>query len=111
MHPFTAMTISPDNENEKVCGTKVRADALVISDVTKDRDDDHNWNSAETQTTTGYDYRSQTRGRHTLRFGHLIPGAEGTTEGKAVLAMMHELGHAMGLVGALSFLVSVTQAR
>ena len=53
---------------------RVSNDALVISDETHDNDDDYNWNMCSTQSTTGYDYESDLKGRHTLEFCHLIPG-------------------------------------
>lgn len=75
----------------------MRPDALSIEDTTIDGDDDWNWAECETKTTTGYNYGSTDAGRHHMVFCHLVPGAEGATEAKAVQAMMHELGHAIGL--------------
>ncbi|KAI7354032.1 hypothetical protein KC354_g11271 [Hortaea werneckii] len=70
LHPFTTLTISLDNRDEKVCNDRVRKDALVVTDTTRDGDEAFNWEKADTLTTTGE---------------------------TAVVNMMHELGHAMGL--------------
>ncbi|KAI7657137.1 hypothetical protein KC319_g9580, partial [Hortaea werneckii] len=97
LHPSTALTISLDNRDEKVCNDHVRKDALVITDTTRDGDEAFNWERADTLTTTGYDYRSKDPWRHSLKFGHLVPGAGERNRETAVVNMMHELGHAMGL--------------
>ena len=86
-----------DNEASAVCSddeSVVRGDALIVSDETKDgeENDDFNWDECDTQATTGYDYRSEESGRHTLEFCHLKPGYEGKTREASVRAMMHELG-------------------
>ena len=67
-------------------------DALVISDETKDDDDEWNWEQCDTQSTTGYDYESTDRGRHTLETCHLKPDAVDKTTPYAIRAMTHELG-------------------
>ncbi|KAI6898042.1 hypothetical protein KC318_g3924 [Hortaea werneckii] len=97
LHPFTTLTISLDNRDEKVCNDHVRKDALVVTDTTRDGDEAFNWEKADTLTTTGYDYRSKDPWRHSLKFGHLVPGAEEQNRETAVVNMMYELGHAMGL--------------
>ncbi|KAI7313889.1 hypothetical protein KC315_g11530 [Hortaea werneckii] len=97
LHPSTALTISLDNHDEKVCNDHVRKDALVVTDTTRDGDEAFNWERADTLTTTGYDYRSKDPWRHSLKFGHLVPGAGEKNRETAVVNMMHELGHAMGL--------------
>ena len=76
----------------------MRKDALVVTDTTRDGDETFNWERADTLTTTGYDYRSKDPWRHSLKFGHLVPGAGEKNRETAVVNMMHELGHAMGLV-------------
>ncbi|KAK6433743.1 hypothetical protein LTR95_010073 [Oleoguttula sp. CCFEE 5521] len=99
-HAMTVSTMSivPDNGETLSCSDpKVRDDALVIIDGTKDGNDEYNWNECSTESaTTGYDYVGKQRGRHVLTFCHLIPG-EDSTHDKAVKAMTHELGHVMGL--------------
>ncbi|RMY24308.1 hypothetical protein D0867_01469 [Hortaea werneckii] len=97
LHPFTTLTISLDNRDEKVCNDQVRKDALVVTDTTRDGDEAFNWEKADTLTTTGYDYRSKDPWRHSLKFGHLVPGAGERNRETAIVNMMHELGHAMGL--------------
>ncbi|KAI7163914.1 hypothetical protein KC349_g1077 [Hortaea werneckii] len=97
LHPFTTLTISLDNRDEKVCNDHVRKDALVVTDTTRDGDEAFNWEKADTLTTTGYDYRNKDPWRHSLKFGHLVPGAGERNRDTAVMNMMHELGHAMGL--------------
>lgn len=54
---------------------RVSDDALVISDESKEgaENEDWNWDECSTQSTTGYDYNSDARGRHTLEFCHLKP--------------------------------------
>jgi hypothetical protein len=101
-HAFlnSALQIIPDNEEALLCtDPSVRADALVISDAT--RDNDKEWNSGPEcptdSATTGYDYDSDDRGRHRLDFCHYDPDDRKGTEAPAVQAMMHELGHAIGL--------------
>lgn len=71
---------------------RVKDDALVIWDESKDGDDEFNWEQCDTKATTGYEYGSQVRGRHTLQFCDLVPGYEVQTKDKAIRAMMHELG-------------------
>lgn len=101
-HAFlnSQLEIVPDNEQSLICGNQeVRADALVIFDATKDND--KAWNNGPDcptdSATTGYDYSSQKRGRHRLEFCHLDPHDNRGTEALAIQAMMHELGHAIGL--------------
>lgn len=94
------LEIIPDNEEALLCtDPSVRPDALVITDKTKDND--QAWNhSPECPTdsaSTGYNYRSKDRGRHRLDFCHLDPQDVKGTQAPAVVAMMHELGHAIGL--------------
>lgn len=71
---------------------RVKDDALVIWDESKDGNEEFNWEQCDTKATTGYDYGSQVRGRHTLQFCDLVPGYEDRTKDKAIRAMMHELG-------------------
>ncbi|OQO04361.1 hypothetical protein B0A48_10972 [Cryoendolithus antarcticus] len=94
----STVTIVPDNAETLSCSDpKIRDDALVIVDGTKDGNDEYNWNECSTESaTTGYDYAGKQRGRHLLTFCHLIPGDDATHD-KAVKAMTHELGHVMGL--------------
>lgn len=68
--------------------SRVSGDALVISDETKDDNEQWNWEECDTQTTTGYDYSSNTRGRHTLEFCHLLPNQKEKTTPYAIRAMM-----------------------
>jgi hypothetical protein len=94
------LQIIPDNEEALLCSDLgVRPDALVITDMTKDND--QAWNDGPDcptdSDTTGYDYSSTKRGRHRLDFCHLHPQDIKGTEARAVQAMMHELGHAIGL--------------
>ena len=94
------LMIIPDNEAALLCSDKdVRPDALVIFDATKDNDQAWNYgpDCPTDSATTGYDYRSQDRGRHRLEFCHLDPQDVKGTAALAVQAMMHELGHAIGL--------------
>jgi hypothetical protein len=94
------LLIIPDNEEALLCSSPdVRPDALVITDMTKDNDPA--WNNGfdcpTDSKTTGYDYSSKEARRHRLDFCHLLPGDVQGTEAHAVQAMMHELGHAIGL--------------
>jgi hypothetical protein len=96
----TSMQIIPDNEDSLLCsGPDIRSDALVISDLTKDNDKAWNYgpDCPTDSASTGYDYGSQERGRHRLDFCHLDPQDIKGTSAKAVVSMMHELGHAIGL--------------
>lgn len=101
-HAFlnSALEIVPDNQKALLCtDPAVRADALVISDATKDNDKRWNYGSdcPTDSASTGYDYDSDDRGRHRLDFCHLDPDDKKETEALAVQAMMHERGHAIGL--------------
>lgn len=94
------LMIIPDNEEAMLCSDKnVRPDALVIFDATKDNDQAWNYgpDCPTDSATTGYNYKLQDRGRHRLEFCHLDPQDVKGTEAFAVQAMMHELGHAIGL--------------
>jgi hypothetical protein len=96
----TSMQIIPDNEDSLLCsGPDIRPDALVISDLTKDNDKAWNYgpDCPTDSASTGYDYGSQKRGRHRLDFCHLDPQDIKGTSAQAVVSMMHELGHAIGL--------------
>ena len=76
---ISALSIDLDfgNDPKVLCrDPRVSDDAVVISDATKDGDDDWNWYHCATESTTGYNYESDERGRHTLDFCHLIPGDE-----------------------------------
>ena len=94
-----------DDKDIPLCSGKgVKPDALLISDDTLDDNDWHNENACETQATTGYYYPAEVdedklgeHRRHTLKFCHLAPGKEKEETPMAVVAMMHELGHAVGL--------------
>ena len=82
-----------DNDPHVYCSDdRVSGDALVISDETKDDDAEFNWEECDTQSTLGYDYDSNERGRHTMEFCHLKPDSPDGTHHWAVRAMMHELG-------------------
>lgn len=94
------LRIVPDTEQASLCDApQVRSDALVIHDAT--RDGNTAWNHGPECPTdsasTGYNYASNERGRHRLDFCHLDPQDRRGTEPLAVQAMMHELGHAIGL--------------
>ena len=94
------MKIIPDNEGALLCSDPdVRPDALVIFDATKDNDQawNHGPDCPTDSASTGYNYNSQVRGRHRLDFCHLDPQDIKGTQPYAVQAMMHELGHAIGL--------------
>ena len=94
------LQIIPDNEEALLCGSpEVRPDALVITDMTKDNNQawNHGPECPTDSASTGYDYSSKTSGRHRLDFCHLDPQDITGTEARAVQAMMHELGHAIGL--------------
>lgn len=94
------LQIIPDNEQAPLCSSKdVRPDALVITDMTKDNDKawNHGPNCPTDSASTGYDYSSNKPGRHRLDFCHLDPQDAKGTSAHAVQAMMHELGHAIGL--------------
>ena len=98
LHPASSLQIGLDDETAKVCSDpKVRPDALVISDESRPDDPKWDWDSCHSQSTVGYNYGSDAKGRHTLEFCHLKPGDEVETGPTAVQAMMHELGHVMGL--------------
>ena len=71
---------------------KISGDALVISNQTKDGDDEWDWDKCDTQSTTGYIYESDERSRHTLDFCHLKTDAVEKMKPWAIRAMMHELG-------------------
>lgn len=91
------LQIIPDNEDALLCtDAGVHPDALVISDATKDNDEawNHGPDCPTDSSSTGYDYRSK---KHRLDFCHLDPQDVKGTETRAVQAMMHELGHAIGL--------------
>lgn len=118
---------------------RISDDALVISDETIEDNPAWNWEQCDTHSSTGYDYTSSVRGRHTLEFCHLKPDAkegsrpfairkltsngsklprgfqsiERSREAKCLRrlltlrnlnegAMMHELGHVMGLAHEVS---------
>lgn len=98
----SALVIIPDNKQALVCeDRKTNVDSLIIRDASKDNDPD--WNNGpdcETDSaTTGYDYSPDKENpkRHRLDFCHLDPDDVKRTEASAVRAMMHELGHAIGL--------------
>ncbi|KAK4548754.1 hypothetical protein LTR36_008527 [Oleoguttula mirabilis] len=95
--PASNLEIGYDHDDTYLCNdAKIRPDALVISDESTDGNE--NWDDCDTKSTTGYKYTTDNaRGRHTLEFCHLKPGDEAATEPGAVRAMMHELGHVMGL--------------
>ncbi|KAK5119449.1 hypothetical protein LTR85_007549 [Meristemomyces frigidus] len=97
LSPASNLEIGFDHDDTPLCtDPRIRPDALVISD--ESTDDNANWFDCDTKSTTGYLYgSSDTRGRHTLEFCHLKPGDEDATGAVAVQAMMHELGHVMGL--------------
>lgn len=94
------LQILPDNDRSLLCtDPNTRPDALVITDKTKAND--KTWNQGPDcptdSATTGYDYSSNKPGRHRLDFCHLDPDDPKGTSALAVQAMMHELGHAIGL--------------
>jgi hypothetical protein len=96
----SSLQIIPDNEESLLCsGPDIRPDALVIFDATKDND--KAWSRGPDcptdSATTGYKYGTDERGRHRLDFCHLDPQDVKGTSAKAVVGMMHELGHAIGL--------------
>ncbi|KAM3422858.1 hypothetical protein BST61_g340 [Cercospora zeina] len=94
----------PGCGSEKYClcsNPNVARDALVISDET--RDNDHKWNDGpecQTISTTGYSYISASTSapfRHYLKFCSYDPTDKNRVEAKAIVYMMHELGHIIGL--------------
>jgi hypothetical protein len=94
------LQIIPDNDQSLLCTSPaVRLDALVITDRTKDNDKtwNHGPDCPTDSATTGYDYTSNKPARHRLDFCHLDPEDPRGTSALAVQAMMHELGHAIGL--------------
>ncbi|KXT13911.1 hypothetical protein AC579_2375 [Pseudocercospora musae] len=109
----SSMTIEPDSgcprdENGQLqpdclCASPgVSRDALIISDETKDGD--NAWNDGpdcQTSTTTGYSYigggEPSVAWRHRLRFCAYEPSDNNRSILRAIRAMTHELGHAMGL--------------
>jgi len=94
------LQILPDNDQSLLCTSKnIRPDALVITDMTKDNDKtwNHGPDCPTDSASTGYDYSSNKPGRHRLDFCHLDPQDVKGTSARAVQAMMHELGHAIGL--------------
>lgn len=94
------LQIIPDNEEALLCSSRdVRSDALVITDMTKDNDKtwNHGPDCPTDSASTGYDYASNKPARHKLDFCHLDPHDIKGTSARAVQAMMHELGHAIGL--------------
>jgi hypothetical protein len=96
----SALQILPDNSQSILCTSKnIRPDALIITDMTKDNDKtwNHGPDCPTDSTSTGYDYTSNKPGRHRLDFCHLDPQDVERTSARAVQAMMHELGHAIGL--------------
>ncbi|KAK3686548.1 hypothetical protein LTR37_019718 [Vermiconidia calcicola] len=97
----SALSIDLDAHDPEIyCDNdRVSDDALVISDETKEgaENDDWNWYECNTQSTTGYDYSSDARGRHTLEFCHFKPDDREGTRKWAIRGMMHELGHVIGL--------------
>lgn len=100
LQPHSALGFDFEHHNAHLCSDRgVQADTLIISDET--RDGDCKWNDSpqcRTQTkSTGYDYRTDIPGRHTLMFCHLMPDDKGRSKDKAILSMAHELGHALGL--------------
>lgn len=101
-HAFlnSALKIIPDNEETLLCtDPAIRADALVISDVTKDNDKkwNHGPDCPTDSVSVGYDYDSDDRGRHRLDFCHYDSDDRKGTEQPTVQAMMHGLGHAIDL--------------
>ncbi|GIZ46521.1 hypothetical protein CKM354_000964700 [Cercospora kikuchii] len=104
---LSALRIIPDpgcgDEKYCLCGNpNVARDALAISDET--RDNDHKWNDGsgcQTLSTTGYLYISpgepSAPSRHYLKFCSYEPTDRNRQEAKAVVYMMHELGHVIGL--------------
>ncbi|KAM3422859.1 hypothetical protein BST61_g341 [Cercospora zeina] len=104
----TAMSIVPDpqckNPAQCICDNAwAKTDSLVISDVTKDGDDE--WNNGphcHTETSVGYQCIapgvSVKPWRHYLHFAELKDKQAEDAMVFAVRAMAHELGHALGLL-------------
>ncbi|KAF2216353.1 hypothetical protein CERZMDRAFT_116394 [Cercospora zeae-maydis SCOH1-5] len=107
----TSMSIAPDpqckNSAECICDDSwAKTDSLLISDSTKDGDDE--WNNSEecqTETTAGYKYLAPDAAaepwRHTLDFSKWTEKHREHKEETwpfAVRSMAHELGHALGLL-------------
>ncbi|KAK4505332.1 hypothetical protein PRZ48_003295 [Zasmidium cellare] len=81
---------------------RVAKDALVISDETRDGDEDYNLGpDCPTAATLGYQFIPEGRPtlpfRHRLRFCGYLADNEHRTKESAVRQMMHELGHVIGL--------------
>lgn len=94
------LQIIPDNDQSPLCtDPNTRPDALVITDKTKPNDKTFNQgpDCPTDSASTGYDYSSSKPARHRLDFCHLDPQDVKGTSALAVQAMMHELGHAIGL--------------
>ncbi|KAI7246245.1 hypothetical protein KC343_g5681 [Hortaea werneckii] len=104
---YTDMVIQPDyacnGDYRCVCGTQPNGqstanDALVISDGRPDPDDEGTWLDG-TETTSGYNYGSDTPGRHSMQFSNMNKLQQPLSEAdryKVISTMAHELGHAMG---------------
>ncbi|KAI7514384.1 hypothetical protein KC347_g657 [Hortaea werneckii] len=105
---YTDMVVQPDyacnGDYRCVCGTQPNGqstanDALEISDGRSDPDDEGTWLDG-TETTSGYNYLSDTPGRHSMQFtnfNHLQQPLSEVERNRVIGTMAHELGHAMGL--------------
>ncbi|KAI6871362.1 hypothetical protein KC323_g1965 [Hortaea werneckii] len=80
-------------------GRKTAGYALLITDNREENDKPETW-STVTESTLGYDYRSDKKERHHIYFGHVNVFSQplsGEHFDILVRSMAHELGHAIGL--------------
>ncbi|KAI6848109.1 hypothetical protein KC332_g7742 [Hortaea werneckii] len=77
----------------------VQPDYALISDGRPDPEDEGTWLDG-TETTSGYNYLSDTPGRHSMQFSNMNNLQQPLSEAdrhKVISTTAHELGHAMGL--------------
>ena len=75
-------------------GQSTANDALLISDGRPDPDDEGTWLDG-TETTSGYNYLSDTPGRHSMQFSNINKLQQPLSEAdrhKVTSTMAHELG-------------------
>ncbi|KAI6825674.1 hypothetical protein KC340_g10664 [Hortaea werneckii] len=111
---YSGLSIQPDTacfdpetkvyDYRCICGTqkngrKTSGDALLITDNREENDKPETW-STITESTLGYDYRSDKKERHHIYFGHVNVFPQPLSDENfniLVRSMAHELGHAIGL--------------
>ncbi|GAB1737819.1 hypothetical protein NU219Hw_g2298t1 [Hortaea werneckii] len=111
---YSGLSIQPDTacfdpetkvyDYRCICGTQrngrqTSGDALLITDNREENDKPETW-STVTESTLGYDYRSDKKERHHIYFGHVNVFPKPLSDENfnvLVRSMAHELGHAIGL--------------